>query len=177
MKVISEYQPLSIQSRAKCRRPQRQTVELYSSKGITYYQQPSMELDDVGHSVAVLQRPFVGEVQVDGDAEVAADDDGCGEDEVEGEHGDDEREALGFHLAPGERAGQAEGLGAVPPPAQEGAQRPDQSVEPDPQTQHLHFTHADFLICEKKNLSFKMFLSLSKHPDPVHRGQMVWCFF
>ena len=121
-----------------------------------------MELDDVGHSVAVLQRPFVGEVEVDGDAEVAADDDGCWDDEVEGEHGDDERAALGFHLAPGERAGEAEGLGAVPPPAQEGTQRPEQSVEPDPQAQLLHRTHADFLTCKKKIKVLKWFSCFSR---------------
>lgn len=76
-----------------------------------------MELDYVGDAVAIVHRLFVGEIEVDGYAEVAAEDDDGGHDQVEGEHGDDEGETLVFHLPPGQGAGQAEGLGAVPPPA------------------------------------------------------------
>lgn len=109
-----------------------------------------MELDNVGDSVAVVHRLFVGEIEVDGDSKVAGDDDDRRHDEVEGEHGDDEREALSFHLSPGERAGQAEGLWAILSPAQDREQSPDQSVEPDPYAQHLHLLPADFLICGGK---------------------------
>lgn len=91
-----------------------------------------MQLDDVGDSVAVAHRLLVGEVELDSNAEVAADDDHGGDGQVEGEHGDDEGEALVFHLRPGQRAGQAERLGAVAAPAQHGEQSPHQSVEPDP---------------------------------------------
>lgn len=83
-----------------------------------------MEFDDVGDSFAVVHRLFVGKIQVDGDAKVAAHDDDGRHDEVEGEHGDHEREAFIFHLSPGEGAGQAKGLQAVPSPAQNGEQSP-----------------------------------------------------
>ncbi len=53
-----------------------------------------MELDDVGDSVAVVHGLFVGEIEVDGNAKVAADDDDRWNGEIEGEHGDDEREVL-----------------------------------------------------------------------------------
>lgn len=109
-----------------------------------------MELDNVGHSVAVVHRLFVGEVEVDGDAEVGAGDDDRRNGEVEGEQEDDEREALVLHLAPGEGAGQAEGLGTVPPPAQDGEQSPDQSVQPDPQAQDLYLLPANCFLCRGK---------------------------
>lgn len=70
-------------------------------KSSTYYQQPPMELDDVRDALAALCLS-VGEVELEGDAKVAADDDGRRHGEVEGEHGDDKREALVFHLPPGE---------------------------------------------------------------------------
>lgn len=60
-----------------------------------------MELDDVGDSVAVVHRLFVGEIEFDGDAKVAAEDDDSGHDQVEEEQGDNKRESLIFHLAPG----------------------------------------------------------------------------
>lgn len=113
-----------------------------------------MELDDVWDSFAVVHGLFVGEEEVDGDAEVAADDDHGRSDQVQGKHGDDEREALVLHLRPGQRAGQAEGLGAVTPPTQDGKQSPDQSVEPDPHAQQLHRLPTDFLPCGKENRSF-----------------------
>ena len=60
----------------------------------------------------------VDDVELDGDAKVAKKDDDGRQDEVGGEHGDDEREAVGFHLSPGKGAGHSEGLRAVPTPAQ-----------------------------------------------------------
>lgn len=105
-----------------------------------------MELDNVGDSVAV-HRLFVGEIEVDGDAKVAADDDYGGHCQVEEEHGHDEGEVLKFHLPPGKRAGQAEGLRAVPSPAQNGEHGPHQAVEPNPHAQDLHCLPTDFLIC------------------------------
>lgn len=106
-----------------------------------------MELENVG--VAVVRRLFVGEIEVDGDAKVAGDDDDRRHDKVQGKHGDDESETLVLHLSPGKRAGQAEGLRAVPPPAQNGEQSPDQTVEPDPHAHDLHCPPADFLICRE----------------------------
>lgn len=55
-----------------------------------------MELD-----VAVVHRLFVGEIEFDGDAKVAAEDDDSGRGQVEEEQGDNKRESLIFHLAPG----------------------------------------------------------------------------
>lgn len=78
-----------------------------------------MELDNIGDLVAV-HWVFVGIEELDGDAKVAGEDDDWRHDEVESEHGDNKREALMLHLPPGKRTGQAEGLWAVPPPAQEG---------------------------------------------------------
>lgn len=109
-----------------------------------------MEFDDVGDVVAV-GRLLVGEVQLHGDAEVTADDDHAGQHQVEGEEGDDERGALVFHLPPGQRAGQPEGLRAVPAPAQNRKQRPDEAVQPRPQAQDLHLLPADFLFCKQKH--------------------------
>lgn len=112
-----------------------------------------MQLNDIGDLAAVVHWLLVGDVELDSDAEVRADDDNRGEDEVEGEHGDDEREALVFHLPPGEWAGQAEGLRAIAAPAQHREQRPHQSVKPDPDAQQLHIFPANFLLCRlKRNL-------------------------
>lgn len=74
----------------------------FSSERVTYYQQPPMQLDNIRDSVAVVHRFFVGEMELDGDAKVTADDDDRRYGKVEGEHGDDKREALVFHLSPGE---------------------------------------------------------------------------
>lgn len=123
-------------------------------KSSTYYQQPPMELDDVRDALAALCLS-VGEVELEGDAKVAADDDGRRHGEVEGEHGDDKREALVFHLPPGEWAGHTEGFWPVPPPAQDGEQSPDESVQPRANTQHLYLLPADFLLCsERKGVFF-----------------------
>lgn len=59
-----------------------------------------MELDNIGDSLAFVWFS-VGEIELEGNAKVAAKDDDCRHDEVEGEHGDDEREALVFHPSPG----------------------------------------------------------------------------
>lgn len=127
-----------------------------------------MEFDNVGDSVAVVHRLLVGEVELDGDAKVAAEDDDGGHDQVEEEYGDHEREGLVLHLPPGQRAGQAKGLGAVSTPAHYGEQSPDQSIEPGPQAQHLHLLPADFLPCsggKKKKVAFSFQLA-------VHRSFM-----
>lgn len=97
-----------------------------------------MELDDDGDLIAVIHRLFVGEIEFDGNAKVAADDDDCWHDEVEGENGDDERESLIFHLTPGQRAGYAERLRAITPPPQNGEHGPHDAVEPDPHAHDLH---------------------------------------
>lgn len=60
-----------------------------------------MELDNIGDSVAAVHRLFVGEIELDGNAKVAAGDDDRRHDEVEGEHRDDKGESLMFHLSPG----------------------------------------------------------------------------
>lgn len=106
-----------------------------------------MELHYVRDLVPVVQRLLVRDVELDGDAEVAAEDDDGRYGEVEGEHGDDEGEALVLHLPPGERAGQAEGLRAVAAPAQQGEQSPEQRVDPRTQAQQLHLPQADLLPC------------------------------
>lgn len=115
--------------------------------GSTYNEQPALQLDDVGHVVDVVHGLLVGEEKVDGDAKVAAADDERGRHQVEGEHGQDEGEALVLHLGPGQRAGQAERLGAVTSPAQDGEEGPDQTVEPDPSAHELHRLPGDFFIC------------------------------
>lgn len=122
-----------------------------------------MHLDDIGYSVAVVQGFLVGEIKVDGDTKVAADDDDTRQGEVEGEKGDDKRETLAFHLSPGERAGQAKGFRAVPSPAQDGEQSPDQTVEPGPYAHDLHCLPADFLNCrvEEKGWLFSCLSYLS----------------
>lgn len=117
-----------------------------------------MELYNIGDSVAVVHRLFVGVIELDGDAKVAADDDDRRHDEVERDHGDHKREALMLHLVPGKRARQAEGLRAVPPPAQYGEQSPEQCVQPGPQAQHLHLPPADFLLCREKEKGSKTML-------------------
>lgn len=106
-----------------------------------------MQLDDVGHVVGVVHGLLVGDVEVDGDAEVAAADDDGGRHQVEGENGQHEGEALVLHLRPGQGAGQAEGLGAVAAPAQDGEQGPDQAVEPDPHAHDFHRPPGDLLVC------------------------------
>lgn len=97
-----------------------------------------MELDNDGDAVADIHRLFVGKVEVYSEAKVAADDDNCRQGKVEGENGDDERESLIFHLAPGQRARYAERLGAITSPSQNGEHGPDQAVEPDEQAHELH---------------------------------------
>lgn len=116
---------------------------------ITYDQQPPVEFDDIGDVVAV-RRLFVGEVKLHGDAKVATDDDHAGQDQVEGKEGNDERGAFLFHLPPGQRAGQPEGLRAVPPPAQDRKQGPYEGVQPGPQAQDLHLPPTDFLLCKQE---------------------------
>lgn len=107
-----------------------------------------MELDDNGDLVGV-KGLFIGEIEFDGDAKVAADDDDRRNGEVEGENGDDERESLVFHLAPGQRAGYAERLWAITSPAQNGEHGPYDAVEPDPHAHDLHWLPGDFLLCER----------------------------
>lgn len=80
----------------------------------------------------------MGKEEVYGDAKVAADDDNCRHGEVEGEHGDDERESLIFHFPPGQRAGYAEGLRAITSPSQDREHGPDHAVQPDPRAHDLH---------------------------------------
>lgn len=106
-----------------------------------------MQLDEVGHVVNVVHGLLVGEEEVDGNPKVAATDDNRGRHQVEGEHGHDEGEALMLHLRPGQRAGQAEGLGAVTSPTQDGEKCPDQAVEPDPRAHDFHRPPGDFFIC------------------------------
>ena len=105
-----------------------------------------MHLDNIGYLVAVL----VDVEELQDDAGVAEDDDRGGHDQVEGEHGDDKGEAFVLHLSPGQRAGQAKGLGPVSAPAQYGAQGPEQGVEPRPRAQELHVAAADLLICPQR---------------------------
>lgn len=97
-----------------------------------------MELDHHRDAVAGCPLLSVGEVEVYSDAKVAADDDHCRYGQVEAEDGDDERESLMFHLAPGQRAGYAERLGAITSPSQNGKHGPDHAVQPDPQAHDLH---------------------------------------
>lgn len=97
-----------------------------------------MELYNDGDAVADIHRLSVGKVEVNSDAKVAADDDNCRHGEVEGEHGDDEREPLIFHLSPGQRAGYAERLRAITSPSQNRKRGPDHAVQPDQQAHDLH---------------------------------------
>lgn len=96
-----------------------------------------MELDDDRDLVGVTSL-FIGGIEFNGDAKVAADDDDRRHGKVEGENGDDERESLVFHVAPGQRAGYAKRLRAITSPAQNGEYGPHQAVEPDPHTHDLH---------------------------------------
>lgn len=77
-------------------------AEHWSGKGskATHYQQPAMHLDDMGDLVAVFDG-LIGQIELEGNAEVAANDDYRRHDQVKGEHGDDERETLLFHVSPG----------------------------------------------------------------------------
>lgn len=97
-----------------------------------------MELDHSGDAVADVYHLGVGKVEVYGETKVAGDDDNCRQGKVEGEHGDDERESLIFHLPPGQRAGNAERLWAIAPPAQNREHGPDNAVQPDKQAHDLH---------------------------------------
>lgn len=125
-----------------------------------------MDLDNIEDSVVLVHRLFVGEIELDGDAKVAAGDDDRRYDQVEGEHGDDKgREALMFHLSPGKRTGQAKGLWPVPSPAQNGKQSPDQSVQPDPHAQQLCFLPADFLTCKDKMMKALLWKNKNYIPD------------
>ena len=103
----------------------------------THYEQPLVQLDDVGDLKSPDAGVPVGEVELEADAGVAADDDEKGEHQVDDEHGDDEGEAVLLHPHPGQGAGQAEGFGAVPAPAHDGEQGPGESVQPDPHAQDL----------------------------------------
>ena len=104
-----------------------------------------MHLDDVWDIFAVVEG-LVGNVQLQGNAKVATKDDEGGPQQVEGEDGDDEGEALFLHLSPGQGAGKAKGLWTVPAPAQEREAGPQQGIEPRPQTQELHVPPADLLL-------------------------------
>lgn len=121
-----------------------------------------MHLDNIGYSVAFAGF-LVGDIKVDGNTKVAAEDDDTRQGEVERENGNDERKTLAFHFSPGERAGQAKGFRAVPSPAQDGEQSPDQTVEPGPYAHDLHSLPADFLICsvEEKGWLFSCLSCLS----------------
>lgn len=110
-----------------------------------------MELDHIWDSVAVVHRLPVGKIELDGYAKVAAEDDDGRYGQVEEEHGDDKGEAVVFHISPGQRAGQAKGLWPIATPAQYGEQSPDQSIQPGPQAQHLHFDPSDFLSCRERD--------------------------
>lgn len=97
-----------------------------------------MELDDSGDAVAGIHHLFVGKVEVYRHAKVAGDDDKCRHGKVEGEHGNDERESLVFHLPPSQRAGNAERLWAITSPSQNREHGPDHAIQPDQQAHDLH---------------------------------------
>lgn len=77
---------------------------------------------------------LVRPVQLPGDAEVGAEDDGAGQEGAERGQGHDEGGVVERLLEadPVDGARQSEGLRPVAPPAQQGQQSPQAGVQPDP---------------------------------------------
>ena len=112
-------------------------------KNQTHGEQPALYPDNVWDLKTRPAAVPVGAVELEADAEVAGDDDERGENQVEAHYGNDEGEAVVLHPLPGQGAGQAEGFGAIPAPADDGEQGPGEGVQPYPRTQDLHRPSAD----------------------------------
>ena len=92
-------------------------MEHIVDKSLTHHQKPALHLHSIGDKVAVVRR-LVGDIEPKGNTKVAGDNDDGWNGQVHGKHADDEGRAVLLHLAPGQCAGQAEWLRAIPAPAQ-----------------------------------------------------------
>ena len=114
---------------------------------ISHQYESPLHLESVGDVVAVFDG-LEGHAQAEHDACVAGDDDDGRDGQVHGEHADHEGDTVGDvpHVGPGQRAGQAEGLGPVLAPASEREGGPQQGVEPCAHHQQLHVPLAHPLL-------------------------------